>query len=252
MRLSFIVTLLTALLIVSGSFFVEAATTGQSPGKISISTTPSGAAITLDGIPMGTSPAVLSGIAAGNHRLVLKMTGYQDSSRIVKVSAGTTKTVSVNLVRAMVTTARPTTLPTITPSRDTAVLLYTKRSSSIEVTYPKKIRSSTSTGSGGAVSYKWKYTITFRDTSGQGFTLNSLMREYYVPSSGRSYVYYPSRTSINRDIGAYGTYTDSGSIISTGNSYGCELCNGQATFTYYGRNAKGNNIEIPLGITLVQ
>jgi hypothetical protein len=252
MRSFFIVTLLTALLLVSGFITVGAATAGQSQGKITISTTPAGAAITLDGIPMGTSPAVLSGITAGNHRLVLKKAGYQEYTSTVRVSAATTRTVSANLVKVTVTTARQTTQPTGTYSTDTSVLQYTKRSSSIEITYPKKIRASISTGAGGSVSYKWKYAITFRDTSGQGFSLTSLNREYYVPSSGRSYVYYPSRTSINRDIGAFGTYTDSGSIISTGNSYGCELCNGQATFTYYGRNAKGNNVEVPLSMTLVQ
>jgi hypothetical protein len=252
MRLSFFGTFLIIFLLAGLFFSAEAATTGQSQGKIAVSSTPGGATILLDGKSMGVTPAVLSGITPGNHRVVLKMTGYQDSSTNAKVSGGTTKTVSVNLARAIVTTARQTTLPTVTSSTDTAVLLYTKRSSSIEVTYPKKIRASTSTDTGGSVSYVWKYKITFRDTSGQGFSLTSRNREYYVPSSGRTYVENPYRTSIKRDIGASGSYTDSGSIQSTGNTYGCELCNGQAKFTYYGKNAKGNDIEIPLTMTLVQ
>ena len=67
-------------------------------GTISISSSPFGARIYLDGIDMGyTTPTTLTGISAGSHTVVLKKSGYTDYPASVTVIAGQTASVSATL-----------------------------------------------------------------------------------------------------------------------------------------------------------
>lgn len=60
-------------------------------GSVSIQTSPSGAAIFIDGVRQGISPAVIPGLSPGSHTLVLKRDGYFDLSVPVSVTGGQTK-----------------------------------------------------------------------------------------------------------------------------------------------------------------
>ena len=56
-------------------------------GSIAVSSTPSGAGITVDGVAKGTTPATLTGIAPGSHSLVFTLAGYQPLTQSVTVAA---------------------------------------------------------------------------------------------------------------------------------------------------------------------
>lgn len=72
----------------------------QNPGSLSVSTDPEGAAIYIDGVQQGISPATIPGIAAGTHTLLLKRDGYQDLSLPIVISAGRTHTYSSALLKS--------------------------------------------------------------------------------------------------------------------------------------------------------
>ncbi len=54
---------------------------------VSLSSTPAGATILIDGEPVGSTPAVLE-ILAGEHQLILQLTGYADWQQTLTVTAG--------------------------------------------------------------------------------------------------------------------------------------------------------------------
>jgi uncharacterized caspase-like protein len=67
-------------------------------GTISISSSPSGARVYLDGTDMGFStPGTLTSISAGSHTLVLKKSGYNDYSTGVTVTGGQMSSISATL-----------------------------------------------------------------------------------------------------------------------------------------------------------
>jgi hypothetical protein len=66
-------------------------------GSLSISSTPSGASIYIDGTYKGVTPTVISGISAGSHQVQLTRSGYYDYTRTASVTAGSTTTVSATL-----------------------------------------------------------------------------------------------------------------------------------------------------------
>jgi hypothetical protein len=74
--------------------------TGQLPlfvktGTVSVSSTPSGARVSLDGVDRGTTPVTITGVSTGLHLLKVTLSGYEDySTRFFLVSG---KTVSVTL-----------------------------------------------------------------------------------------------------------------------------------------------------------
>jgi len=71
----------------------------SSTGSISVSSSPAGASVYLDGTYTSkTTPTTLSGISAGSHSLVLKKSGYADYTTSVSVTGGQTASVSANLV----------------------------------------------------------------------------------------------------------------------------------------------------------
>jgi hypothetical protein len=57
-------------------------------GSLSVATEPSGAAVYIDGVQRGVSPATIPGLAAGSHTVLLKLDGYQDLSMPVSITAG--------------------------------------------------------------------------------------------------------------------------------------------------------------------
>ncbi|MGA2917879.1 beta strand repeat-containing protein [Methanoregula sp.] len=68
-------------------------------GNISVTSTPSGAAISLDGTDTGkVTPAVLGNIVPGTHMVNVSLTGYQPSSQTVTVTAGLTENADFQLV----------------------------------------------------------------------------------------------------------------------------------------------------------
>ncbi len=75
-----------------------------SSGTLSISSTPPGARIYLDGTDMGyNTPASLTEISAGNHVITLKKSGYADYSANVIATAGQTMSISATLTNQPVT-----------------------------------------------------------------------------------------------------------------------------------------------------
>jgi hypothetical protein len=67
-------------------------------GSISVSSTPAGAGIYLDGTDTGfKTPRTISGVTAGAHSVRCTLTGYTDQTQSVTVSAGQTSTVTLNL-----------------------------------------------------------------------------------------------------------------------------------------------------------
>jgi hypothetical protein len=84
-------------------------------GSLSVTTSPAGAAVLVDGVQRGISPATIPGLLAGNHTVLLKREGYQDFSAPVTITAGQTQTLTTTLSPAAGTAAVPAPVPTKTP-----------------------------------------------------------------------------------------------------------------------------------------
>lgn len=78
-------------------------------GTIYAVSLPQGAGVTVDGISYGPAPQLASGLSPGYHQVRLSLSGFQDWSGQVLVTAGSTTTVSQTL--SVGPTARPTTGP---------------------------------------------------------------------------------------------------------------------------------------------
>jgi len=72
----------------------------QATGSISVTSSPSGASVYLDGSPKGKTPKTITGVSAGSHTIKLLKSGYKDSTRTTSVKAGETKRINVNLQQA--------------------------------------------------------------------------------------------------------------------------------------------------------
>lgn len=79
-------------------------------GGIEIVSTPTGAEIYVDNLFKGYTPATLTGIAAGQHQLLLRYTGYVDYSQTVSVNSGQTTPLAISMQTA------PTPTPASAPS----------------------------------------------------------------------------------------------------------------------------------------
>jgi hypothetical protein len=66
-------------------------------GSISVSSSPSGASIYLDGSYKGTTPMAIKNVEKGSYTIALKYTGYQDWSQTISVRAGDITYVSPSL-----------------------------------------------------------------------------------------------------------------------------------------------------------
>lgn len=72
--------------------------TQSSTGSISVTTTPTGAQIYVDGTLKGTSPLTATLVPAGSHTVTAALAGYKNSSQVVSVTAGLTATVNLTLL----------------------------------------------------------------------------------------------------------------------------------------------------------
>jgi hypothetical protein len=59
-------------------------------GSLSISTTPAGALVYVDGAMMGVTPTIIPMLTEGPHSITLVMDGYQDLKTTITINAGTT------------------------------------------------------------------------------------------------------------------------------------------------------------------
>ncbi|MBU4222272.1 MAG: PQQ-binding-like beta-propeller repeat protein [Euryarchaeota archaeon] len=87
-------------------------------GFISISSTPSGASIYLDGVYQGKTPKIITDVSVGSHYVELKLEGYKPLSDTVEVKAGGTSYISAPLI-LITSTATKTSLPVATTSSAT-------------------------------------------------------------------------------------------------------------------------------------
>lgn len=69
-------------------------------GSLSVTTTPAGVSIFIDGVQRGVSPATIPGLAPGEHTLLLKLDGYTDLSTPVSITAGKTTEYTTGLATA--------------------------------------------------------------------------------------------------------------------------------------------------------
>jgi hypothetical protein len=82
----------------------------QATGGFNIVSTPTGAEILIDNLFRGYTPSTLDGIAAGQHQVLLKYTGYIDYSTTATVNAGQTTPLAISMQFA------PTPTPESSPS----------------------------------------------------------------------------------------------------------------------------------------
>ncbi|MGB3458852.1 MAG: PEGA domain-containing protein [Halobacteriota archaeon] len=74
------------------------ATLSQATGSVSVTSTPSGASISFDGVPIsGITPYTIPNAEPGDHTIKLTLAGYQDWTETVSVTAGKTVKVSATL-----------------------------------------------------------------------------------------------------------------------------------------------------------
>ncbi|MCK4731421.1 MAG: PEGA domain-containing protein, partial [Methanophagales archaeon] len=71
----------------------------QATGSISVTSSPSGASVYLDGSLKGKTPKTITGVSAGSHTIKLSESGYIDYTRTTSVKAGETKQIYAKLVR---------------------------------------------------------------------------------------------------------------------------------------------------------
>jgi hypothetical protein len=67
-------------------------------GSLSLSSSPAGADVYIDGSYRGITPVTLSGVTTGSHAIIISQSGYTDYSTTVTVYAEQTRTVSVTLI----------------------------------------------------------------------------------------------------------------------------------------------------------
>ncbi len=72
----------------------------QSNGNISITSSPSGAEVLVDGASKGTAPVTVPNISPGSHAVKCKLSGYSNDDTSATVTAGATTLVSCSLVQA--------------------------------------------------------------------------------------------------------------------------------------------------------
>jgi hypothetical protein len=72
----------------------------QAIGSISVTSTPSGASVYLDGSPKGKTPKTITGVSAGAHTIKLSKSGYNDDTRKISVKTGKTFSINANLRQA--------------------------------------------------------------------------------------------------------------------------------------------------------
>ncbi len=72
----------------------------QSNGNISVSSSPTGAEVLVDGASKGTAPVTIPNVPPGSHAVKCKLSGYADDDISATVTAGSTYSVICSLVKA--------------------------------------------------------------------------------------------------------------------------------------------------------
>jgi hypothetical protein len=86
----------------------DAAPAAQADAGLLIHSTPAGAAVTVDGVPRGTTPVAVRGLALGTRRVEVSRPGYQRAERQVTLTAARpSRTLDVDLVAAARVSAPP-------------------------------------------------------------------------------------------------------------------------------------------------
>jgi len=78
-------------------------------GRISITSSPSGADVYLDGASKGTAPVILNEISPGKHVIWCKKTDFEDLQQSIEVTSGNFAIVACALVQTPTPTSIPTT-----------------------------------------------------------------------------------------------------------------------------------------------
>ena len=76
----------------------------STPGSLSVTSSPSGATLMVDGTGYGPTPVVVPGLSPGSHSIILSMAGYQTYSGSATVTAGIETPVNIVLVPVSPTT----------------------------------------------------------------------------------------------------------------------------------------------------
>jgi hypothetical protein len=185
-------------------------------GSISVSSTPSGAGITVDGVAKGTTPATLTGITPGAHSIVFTLTGYQTLTQSVTVTAGQTAAATGTLVLVPPTTG--SILVTSTPAgASVAVDGVAKGSTPVTI-------SGITPGSHSVIFTSTGYQVLTQPvtvTAGQTATANGILLPILAPTSlnlqgaiTRSVTFTYLGSGVN--YGHEGSYTDSQGTVWAG------------------------------------
>lgn len=82
------------------SLAMAAAIAGGKMGLLTVTSTPDGAEVLVDGIVAGKTPLVEYKLSAGQHTLFVRKSGYQESEKNISVRAGTTERITETLAPA--------------------------------------------------------------------------------------------------------------------------------------------------------
>lgn len=99
----------TTVSVTSGGTTPVSATLILSTGSVTISSTPSGATIYLDGsgTPSGTTTATISGLSPGTHSYILVLAGYDNATGTFSITANTNTPLSVTFAGSAYITSTP-------------------------------------------------------------------------------------------------------------------------------------------------
>jgi len=96
----------------------------ESPGNVSVYSSPLGANVYLDGVYEGITPVNLTGIAAGSHALKLASAGYYDYDATITVAGGGNITAFGSLAPRESATTAATTAPVAVTTTDTSSSIW--------------------------------------------------------------------------------------------------------------------------------
>lgn len=107
-----VVLLLTGAGAITPSF---SAGVGPDTGSVSITSTPQGAAVTIDGTSAGHTPLIGLQLSAGVHTVTAGLSGYQEATQEFTLNAGEDKGISLDLAPIVPTISFVTTVPVTIP-----------------------------------------------------------------------------------------------------------------------------------------